>query len=74
MKKEGTSSIYYFTTYLNPGQNGAYYYLSGEDWNAREIVPQDCQGKWNDRFYSVDNNVAETTFSNIWGSCGIINQ
>ncbi len=74
MKQEGTSNIYYFRTFLNPGQNGAYYYLNAADWDAREIVPQDCQGKWDDRLYSIGNNVTQATYSNVWGSCAIINE
>ena len=73
MKREGTSNIYYFKTYLNPGQSGAYYYLNAADWNSRETVPQDCQGKWNDRVYNIGNNVQEAIYSNVWGSCATIN-
>lgn len=74
MKREGDSNIYYFKTFLNPGQNGAYYYLNAKDWNAREYVPQECQGKWDDRLYSVPNNVSAYTYSNVWGSCSTINE
>lgn len=73
MKREGTSNIYSFTTYLNPGQRGAYYYLNGQDWNARESVPQECQEVWNDRLYSISSNEATAIYSNVWGSCATIN-
>lgn len=74
MKREGTSNIYYFRTYLNPGQTGAYYYLNAEDWNARETVPQNCQGKWNDRLYSIGSNITQATYLNVWSSCAVINE
>lgn len=70
MKREGTASVYSFKTYLNPDQIGAYYYLNDDDWNARESVPQDCQGKWTDRLYSISSTTTSSvSYNNVWGSC-----
>lgn len=69
MKQEGNSNIYSFITYLNPGQNGAYYYLNAEDWNAKEWVPEVCQEKWNDRLYQIGQNIIGMTITNTWSSC-----
>ncbi|HEY4786395.1 MAG TPA: glycosyl hydrolase 53 family protein [Bacteroidales bacterium] len=72
MKQEGTSYIYYFKTYLNRGQSGAYYYLNGNDWSKGETVPVECQGKWTDRLYSIGYSCSYVTYSNVWSSCATI--
>lgn len=42
------------TIAMRPGQTGAYYYLNGNDWSARETVPAACAVWWNvDRGYDI---------------------
>lgn len=72
MKQEGNSSIYYFKTNLYPGQSGAYYYLNAADWNAKEMIPESCQLKWNDRLYEIATSSNTMIISNIWSSCETI--
>lgn len=69
MIQEGTSSVYYFRTFLNKGQSGAYYFLNGNDWTKAESVPTACQGKWTDRLYSIGTSSSSVTYSYYWSSC-----
>lgn len=68
MSQVGSSTTYTFTTYLQQGQTGAYYFLSDSVWTARETVPESKQGKWNDRLYSITTSdsvqAISETFSN----------
>lgn len=69
MKREGTTNIYQFTTYLSQGQSGAYYYLSDSTWTARETVPSECQAIYSDRAYYIGTNINQQIISNVWSSC-----
>lgn len=68
MKQVGSSSTYTFTTHLSQGQTGAYYYLSDSVWTARETVPENLQGKWNDRLYQASSTEKEQIISNTWSN------
>lgn len=68
MKQVGTSTIYTFRTFLNPGQTGAYYFLNDDAWTARETVPSACQGSWTDRAYTIGTSASQN-ISYVWGSC-----
>ena len=74
MKREGTSNIYQFTTYLTQGQTGGYYYLSDSTWTARETVPVESQGSWGDRLYQVISAGLTQTISNVWSSSSTISE
>lgn len=68
MKQVGSSTIYTFRTFLNPGQTGAYYFLNDDDWGSRETVPVGCQAVWSDRGYSI-GYTASQNISYFWNSC-----
>lgn len=74
MKREGTSSIYSFKTYLNKGQSGAYYYLNDSAWSAKETIPQACQEKWSSRLYVISQTLTQQTISKVWSSCSAISE
>ena len=67
MAVEG-ESVYSFRIALPPGEQGAYYFLRGDDWGLREAVPQPCAHVYGtDRRYVVaQSNVA---FAYHYGSC-----
>lgn len=69
MEQEGSSSIYRFTTFLNQGQEGAYYYLNDSTWSAKETIPINCQEKWSSRLYEISETLTQMTISNVWSSC-----
>jgi len=63
------NGLYSRTFTMQPGQTGAYYYLNGNDWGARETVPAACALWWNvDRGYEIPD--ADTyEINNVWGHC-----
>ena len=68
MANEG-NGVYSYFTYLKSGSTGAFYYLNGNEWIARETVPSAC-AKMNgtDRKYIIpDTNV---TYLSNFGTCG----
>lgn len=69
MKRIGTTSVYAFTTYLNQGQSGAYYFLNDSTWSAKESIPQACQLKWGSRLYTISQSSTQQTITNTWSSC-----
>lgn len=67
MTDEG-NGIYSYETSLNHGEEGAYYFLRGNDWQLRERVPSDCALMWDvDRKYSIPES--DITYSFTYGSC-----
>jgi len=69
---ELAEGIFSWTTFLNPGDVGAYYYLTTDTWDNyevfRETVPIDCADWWNsDRGYTIANQ--DTIIAVKWGSC-----
>lgn len=69
-RENGT--IYSWSTYLTPGEEGAYYFLTTGSWELyleyRETVPSECAEWWgSDRGYTVSAN--DTVFGVKWGSC-----
>lgn len=66
MQRVNNSNIYTFSTYLTQGQSGAYHFLSDSIWSARETVPQNERGKWDDRLYNVITSGTSQTISNSW--------
>lgn len=68
MKRVGSSNVYAFTTYLCQGQEGAFYFLNGDDWSSREIVPVESQESWNDRMYHITNSSHSQNINIVWGT------
>lgn len=66
MTQVGTTRTYTFSTNLSYGQTVEYYYLSDNEWSARETVPQNLQVIWNDRGYTVPNNSTPVVLNNTW--------
>lgn len=67
MADEG-DGIYSYFAYLPQNAEGAFYFLNGNDWNARERVPAECADRWEtDREYVMGED--ETFFAYTWGSC-----
>ena len=62
------NDIFSYSTYMTPGDSGAYYFLNDSAWGARETVPSSCATWWGtDRGYKAgDNNI---TYSYIWETC-----
>lgn len=64
--------VYAYTQYLPPGSEGAYYFLTTDNWSNyldhREDVPPPCDIWWNsDRGYAIPPY--DTVFAVVWGSC-----
>ena len=67
MTDEG-NGIYSYETDLGSGEEGAYYFLQGNDWDLRERVPAACALMWNvDRKYSIPDS--DITYSFKYGFC-----
>lgn len=67
MTNEG-NGVYVTSFSLFPEQEGAYYYLSANDWAARETVPEECREWYDlDRGYVVPYQ--DVTLRNVWQSC-----
>ena len=63
------NGLYSRTFTIQPGQTGAYYYLNGDDWTARETVPSACAVWWNiDRGYEVPDTDVHV-INDAWGHC-----
>lgn len=68
-------NVYSWSTYMAPGEEGAYYYLTTGTWenylDYRETVPAEC-AEWygSDRGYKIPGN--DTTIGTIWKSCETI--
>lgn len=62
------NNIYYYYTYLLPGDTGGFYFLNDTVWEAREVIPPEC-AEWNgtDRQYTVGES--NMLISSIWGAC-----
>jgi arabinogalactan endo-1,4-beta-galactosidase len=62
------NNIYYYWTYLTPGETGGYYILNDNNFDAREVVPAEC-ADWSgtDRQYTMAAN--DTTILSYWGDC-----
>ena len=70
MTDEG-NGIYSYETSLNPGAEGAYYFLRENDWGLRERVPAVCALMWGvDRKYIIPE--ADVTYAFKYGSCNEI--
>ncbi len=62
------NGIYYWFTYLSPGDSGAYYFLNDTLPVARETVPGACALlNGTDRKYKIPDAATEFAFN--WGSC-----
>ena len=67
MTAEG-GGIYSHAAELNPGAEGAYYFLRGNDWSLREWVPAECALMWDvDRKYVIP--AADVTYAFRYSSC-----
>ena len=65
-------NIYTWSTYLKPGDEGAYYFLTTPTWDNyisyRESVPAECAEWWDsDRGYKITSG--DTTIAVRWESC-----
>jgi len=62
------NGIYSYFTYLKAGTTGAFYYLNGNDWTAREKVPSACaKVNGTDRQYTIPDSDITYLFS--YGAC-----
>ena len=69
MKPED-DNIYSYTTEMEVGAAGAYYFLNDDDWAAREKVPKECIVHWGlDRGYEIPAGSEGETFAFVWSSC-----
>ncbi|MBB6462349.1 glycosyl hydrolase 53 family protein [Flammeovirga kamogawensis] len=67
MEHQG-NNIYTYTTTLEIGETGAFYFLKENNWSDREIVPIECAIMWGvDRQYIVGNT--NNTIELMWESC-----
>ena len=63
-------NIYSYTTKMEVGAAGAYYFLNDDDWVAREKVPAECIVHWGlDRGYIIPAGSEGETFAFVWSSC-----
>ena len=61
-------NVYAYEVSLTPGEEGAYYFLRGDDWGLRENVPSRCALMWNvDRKYAVP--ASPMTYAFGYGTC-----
>ncbi|AWB69168.1 hypothetical protein C2869_21950 (plasmid) [Saccharobesus litoralis] len=62
------TGIYRFTTSIDAGSQGAFYFLNSEDWQSRETVPAECALVWDvDRQFTIASGYQ--TISLKWASC-----
>lgn len=66
MTNEG-NNIYSYTVNLYPEDTGAYYFLNGNNWTAREVVPDICTVYWQDRGFKVPHN--DLILNHVWATC-----
>ncbi|MDG5767149.1 glycosyl hydrolase 53 family protein [Balneolales bacterium ANBcel1] len=67
MADEG-NGIFSWFTYLPEGDDGAFYFVNGNDWDARESVPEACAEHWDtDRGFVVPGE--DVIFEFEWESC-----
>jgi len=64
------NNIFTYTKKMAVADSGAYYYLNGNAWTARENVPSAC-ATWytTDRGYKIKSG--NQTIQDLWASCGI---
>ena len=62
--------IYSYSTEMEIGAAGAYYFLNDDDWAAREKVPAECVVFWGlDRGYEIPAGSDSASFAYVWSSC-----
>jgi arabinogalactan endo-1,4-beta-galactosidase len=67
------NSVYSYSTEMKIGDEGAYYFLNDNDWNAREKVPAECIVHWGlDRGFKIPAGSTGETFAFVWSSCNEI--
>jgi hypothetical protein len=67
---EEVDHIFSYTTELEIGASGAYYFLNDDDWGAREKVPAACIVHYGlDRGYVIPARSDSITFAYVWSSC-----
>lgn len=63
-------NIYTYSTEIEIGATGAYYFLNDENFGAREKVPTECVAYWGlDRGYEVPAGSDSVSFAFVWSSC-----
>lgn len=71
MENEG-NGVFSYSTSIDETSVGAYYFLSSNDWNNRELVPTNCALQWTtDRQYDI--NAGKNLFAYTWQSCTPLN-
>ncbi|MFY0625483.1 MAG: glycosyl hydrolase 53 family protein [Reichenbachiella sp.] len=71
MTHEG-NNIYSYTTTIEEGTTGAYYFLKRNSWGKREIVPSECALQYGtEREYVIGSGT--NTFAFGWQSCSPLN-
>ncbi|MFO7668984.1 MAG: glycosyl hydrolase 53 family protein [Bacteroidales bacterium] len=65
-----SDNIYAYSTEMEIGASGAYYFLNDDDWGAREKVPVECIAYWGlDRGFEIPPGSDSMTFAYVWSSC-----
>ncbi len=65
-----SDNIYAYSTEMEIGASGAYYFLNDDDWGAREKVPAECIAFWGlDRGFEIPPGSDSMTFAYVWSSC-----
>ncbi|MEX2603962.1 MAG: T9SS type A sorting domain-containing protein, partial [Gracilimonas sp.] len=66
--EEAEENIFVYTTEVEAGDEGGYYFLDGNDWSDRETVPSECVGYYNaDRGYFIEDE--SKIYAYYWSSC-----
>ncbi|MEX0843716.1 MAG: glycosyl hydrolase 53 family protein, partial [Balneolaceae bacterium] len=66
--EEAEENIFVYTTEVEAGDEGGYYFLDGNDWNDRETVPSECVGYYDaDRGYFIQDE--SKVYAYYWSSC-----
>jgi len=67
------NDVYTYSTEMEVGDAGAYFFLNNNDMGARETVPAECVEYYGlDRGYNIPAGSDEVTYAYIWSSCEAI--
>ena len=63
-------NVYSYSTEMEVGATGSYYFLNDDNFAVRENVPEECVEYWGlDRGYKIPAGSTGETFSYVWSSC-----
>lgn len=66
-------NVYSYSTEMEVGAAGSYFFLNDDNIGSRESVPEECVEYWGlDRGYKIPAGSTGETFSYIWSSCDVI--